>query len=418
MGSAIYLACGASDSPAAAALGDALAQRGIAVETDRAGLSASDRAQKIASCAAVALLATHAAADSDAARRDIAIALNNGRPLFVLEPPDAPPEAWFAPLRGVAPSLRYAAESVDAVAQSLFDALNHTSGSGRTIAMLNIKGGVGKTVLAANLFAAAHLADRRAVAFVDLDPQHNLTQYFLSPAERNRLRDEQRTIYSVLVSDAWDARKLDALGAPLNRSRGKERAPFSLIAGDERLFEFTLDARSERQRLSALVRFQALIGHLRTKFDAIVIDANPCATFLTRLAVAAADHIVAPVRPEKYSLTGLNMLEHVVTEIRGLPLRSEDVSVLLNGVNDRVRSRASDDADAMTRDEIAQAPLFGASLLHVAIPYSGALKAPPSDRFAPNPINVTAMMRVASREAKTALVEAAAAVLRRSRAGS
>ena len=87
---------------------------------------------------------------------------------------------------------------------------------------------------------------------------------------------------------------------------------------------------------------------MRARSDAVIIDSNPCATFLTRLAITSADHIVAPVRPEKYSLTGLNMLEHVVREVRGRPLRPSEFSVLLNGVNDRPRPNEFD-ADAITR---------------------------------------------------------------------
>jgi hypothetical protein len=118
------------------------------------------------------------------------------------------------------------------------------------------------------------------------------------------------------------------------------------------------------------------------------------------------------VRPEKYSLTGLNMLEHVVREVRGRPLRASEFSVLLNGVNDRPRPRDSDH-DVATRAEISQAAFFGQALLPEEIPYTGALKAPPNDRIAANPINMTAIMRVGSRQVKENLTRAAAAILRR-----
>jgi chromosome partitioning protein len=152
---------------------------------------------------------------------------------------------------------------------------------------------------------------------------------------------------------------------------------------------------------------------LRARSDVVVIDANPCATFLTRLAITCSDHIIAPVRPEKYSLTGLNMLELVVREVRGRALRPSEFSVLLNGVNDRTRSGETGDADALTRAEIHNAPFFHSALLPVEIPYSAVLRSAPIERFAANPINVTAMMRVGGRPAKEALAGAAAAILRR-----
>jgi hypothetical protein len=77
---------------------------------------------------------------------------------------------------------------------------------------------------------------------------------------------------------------------------------------------------------------------------------------------------VAPVRPEKYSLTGLTMLEQVVRAVRGRPVKPSEFTVVLNGVNDRTRSPLPGDVDAFTRAEIAAAPFFGSTLIETAIP--------------------------------------------------
>ena len=87
--------------------------------------------------------------------------------------------------------------------------------------------------------------------------------------------------------------------------------------------------------------------------------------------------------------------------------------MLLNGVNDRTRSSETGDADTLTRNEIGGAPFFGGALLPEEIPYSAVLRSAPTDRFAANPINVTAMLRVGGRPAKEALIRAAAAILKR-----
>lgn len=372
--------------------------------------------QAVGQAGVVVVLASPAAEESAWVRREVAAALNNGRTLVVVQCADLAPDSWivqtldaasFIDLRGAAPS-----EALSKIVERARTA----SARGRVIAMLNIKGGVGKTVLAANLFAAAHLADKRAISFIDLDPQHNLTQYFLSPGERNRIRDRNHTLYGILNArgEATTPRgDFGAIAVPLNRARRGKGPTFELVAGDERLFEFTLDTRADRDKAEAFTRFRALVSALRERSDAVIIDSNPCATFLTRLAITTADHIVAPVRPERYSLTGLNMLEHVVREVRGRPLRAEEFSVLLNGVNDRTRSGETGDADALTRAEIHNAPFFGQALLPDEVPYSAVLRSTPTERFAANPINVTAMMRVGGRPAKEALARAAAAILRR-----
>lgn len=425
MASEAYLAFEQADEAVALHAGAELERQGWRVARASAELYAEENRtaliQAISQASVFVLVASPAAAESAALKRDVAIALNNGRALVVVRAADIPAGSWIESTLDLnhAIDMRAGVNAEPETLSALSQAARGARGQGTVLAMLNIKGGVGKTVLAANLFAAAHLADKRSISFIDLDPQHNLTQYFLSPGERHRVRDRNHTLYGVLNprgDHALSAADFGAIAVPLNRAKpGKGKAPhFELVAGDERLFEFTLDTRSDRDKAEAFMRFRALVAALRQRSDAVVIDSNPCATFLTRLAITSADHIIAPVRPEKYSLTGLNMLEHVVREVRGRPLRPAEFSVLLNGVNDRTRSGETGDADALTRAEISGAPFFGSALLPEEVPYSAVLRSAPSDRFAANPINVTAMMRVAGRPAKEALTRAAAALLRRS----
>ncbi len=425
MASEAYLAYEQADEAVALHAGAELERHGWRLVRSSAALHADENRsaliQAIAHAGVFVLVASPAAAESATLARDVAIALNNGRAIIVVVGADLPAGSWIESALDLsnAIDMRAGANAGPETLAAISGAARSARGPGRVLAMLNIKGGVGKTVLAANLFAAAHLADKRSISFIDLDPQHNLTQYFLSPGERHRVRDRNHTLYGILNAHGAHAlapADFGAVAAPLNRAKpGKDKAPnFELIAGDERLFEFTLDTRSERDKAEAFMRFRALVAALRARSDAVIIDSNPCATFLTRLAITTADHIIAPVRPEKYSLTGLNMLEHVVREVRGRPLRPAEFSVLLNGVNDRTRSSETGDADALTRAEIAGAPFFSGALLPEEVPYSAVLKSAPSDRFAANPINVTAMMRVGGRPAKEALARAAAAILRRS----
>ncbi len=422
MAIAAYIAFEPADEDAARAVAAELERHGWNVSPSTPELRSQEKlpalVQTVGEAAIVVVMASVAAQESAWLQREVAAALNNGRPVIVVLAGDLPPDSWIHATLDTSTAIDLRSGARSETLNQIVDRARTANGRGRVFAMLNIKGGVGKTVLAANLFAAAHLADKRSVSFIDLDPQHNLTQYFLSPGERHRIRDRNHTIYNVLNprGDASVPRSdLAAISIPLNRARrGAGKQPnFELVAGDERLFEFTLDTRSDRDKAEAFTRFRALISALRARSDAVVIDSNPCATFLTRLAITTADHIIAPVRPERYSLTGLNMLEHVVREVRGRPLRPSEFSVLLNGVNDRTRSGETADADSFTRNEIASAPFFGSALLPEEIPYSAVLKSAPTDRFAANPINITAMMRVGGRPAKETLTRAAAAVLRR-----
>jgi chromosome partitioning protein len=419
MAIAAYLAFEQADEEAARQVVAELERHEWTVARSSPDLRKSDQmaalVQTVGKAAVVVVLASNAAKDSVWMQREVAAALNNGRPMIVVITEALAADSWITATLDTANAIDLTRGARSEALNQISDRARTATGRGRVIAMLNIKGGVGKTVLAANLFAAAHLADKRSVSFIDLDPQHNLTQYFLSPGERHRIRDRNHTIYNVLNprGDASLSRSdFGAVSVPLNRARGK-LPNFELVAGDERLFEYTLDTRADRDKAEAFTRFRALIAALRARSDAVVIDSNPCATFLTRLAITCADHIVAPVRPEKYSLTGLNMLEHVVREVRGRPLQPGEFSVLLNGVNDRTRSGETGDADALTRNEISAAPFFGSALLADEVPYSAVLRSAPTERIAANPINVTAMMRVGGRPAKESLTRAAASILRR-----
>src|SRR5262249_8861859 len=144
----------------------------------------------------------------------------------------------------------------------------------------------------------------------------------LPPAERNKARETNRTLYSIFTGASTEP--VLRVPATLNRTKGPAVTGLDLIVGDERLFEYTLDLATPPDRQSAFDRFHALINALKTKYQAVVIDTNPCATFLTRCAVTAADHIVAPVRPEKYSLSGLNLLEYVTRTIRERAVRPDE----------------------------------------------------------------------------------------------
>lgn len=419
MAIAAYLAFEQADEQAAREVAAELERHEWTVARSSADLRSSERlnalVKTVGEAAVVIVLASNAANDSVWMQREVAAALNNGRPMIVVITGPLAADSWIVATLDTATAIDLRRGARSEALNQISDRARTATGRGRVIAMLNIKGGVGKTVLAANLFAAAHLADKRSVSFIDLDPQHNLTQYFLSPGERHRIRDRNHTIYNVLNprGDASLSRSdFGAVSVPLNRARGK-LPNFELVAGDERLFEYTLDTRADRDKAEAFTRFRALIAALRARSDAVVIDSNPCATFLTRLAITCADHIVAPVRPEKYSLTGLNMLEHVVREVRGRALQPGEFSVLLNGVNDRTRSGETGDADMLTRNEIGAAPFFGSALLADEVPYSAVLRSAPSERIAANPINVTAMMRVGGRPAKESLTRAAASILRR-----
>ena len=202
MATTAYLAFEPPEEEAARRISAELERNGWTVTPSGPDLRVQERlpalVQAIGEAAVFMVITSPAAHESAWIQREVAAAINNGRPIIIVHTADVAPDSWMRATLDTsgAIDLRSGAES-EALTQ-IVERARAASGRGRVIAMLNIKGGVGKTVLAANLFAAAHLADKRSISFIDLDPQHNLTQYFLSPGERNRIRDRNHTIYNVV----------------------------------------------------------------------------------------------------------------------------------------------------------------------------------------------------------------------------
>jgi chromosome partitioning protein len=159
----------------------------------------------------------------------------------------------------------------------------------QTIAIVNQKGGVGKTTTAINISAAlAQL--KKKVLLIDLDPQSNATSGLgLSDG------DKEKCIYNTLVEN----KSLDSVIVDTD-FKNLRAAPATIsLAG------------AEIELVSALSRETKLkraIENLKENFDYIFIDCPPSLGLLTLNALTAANKVVIPVQCEYYALEGLSKL--------------------------------------------------------------------------------------------------------------
>lgn len=166
---------------------------------------------------------------------------------------------------------------------------------GTTIAILNQKGGVGKTTTTINL--ASYLGKQgKTVLVADLDPQGNATSGL--GIDKNSLNE---TMYDVLFDHSLAS----------NVVIDTEFENLFLLPANANL------AGAEVQLVSALQREVQLKEVLDTfDQDFILIDCPPSLGLLTINALSAADFVLIPVQAEYYALEGLSQLLSVIEKVQ------------------------------------------------------------------------------------------------------
>ena len=167
----------------------------------------------------------------------------------------------------------------------------------RRIAIINQKGGVGKTTTAINL--AASMAELgRQVVLIDLDPQANSTSGLGFDVRRQRLN-----VYHLLAGEAVIDDVAVATSVP-----GLHLVPSHVsLAGGE--IELALVEDRERRLQLALRELSGGFGH-------VLIDCPPSLGLLTLNALTAAHEVLIPVQCEYYALEGLGHLLYTMELVR------------------------------------------------------------------------------------------------------
>lgn len=164
---------------------------------------------------------------------------------------------------------------------------------GKTVAIANQKGGVGKTTTAVNL-AACVASEGHEVLLIDMDPQGNTTSGF--GIERGEL---ESALYEALVGEGGlvtsvvetEVEHLDLLPS----TRDLAGAEVELVEAAGREFKL-------REALEVV----------REAYDFVLVDCPPSLGLLTVNALVAADTVLVPIQTEYYALEGVGLLSQTI----------------------------------------------------------------------------------------------------------
>jgi chromosome partitioning protein len=225
---------------------------------------------------------------------------------------------------------------------------------GKTISIVNQKGGVGKTTTAINLAASLAVLEYKTL-IVDADPQANTTSGLGFDPVNTKLG-----LYEVMINDAQVAdtilktefEYLDVLPSNID-----------LVGAEIELINLP-----NRERI-----LRYAIEKIKSKYDFIIIDCSPSLGLITTNALSASDSVIIPVQCEYFALEGLGKLLNTVKiiqsnlnpelQIEGLLLTMYDMRLRLsNQVVEEVKMHFQQlvfDTIIQRNTRLSEAPSFG-----------------------------------------------------------
>ena len=183
----------------------------------------------------------------------------------------------------------------------------------RTVAVVNLKGGVGKSTTAINMALIMSQAHGKNVLLIDNDFQAAVTKFFGKhsydkPSMEDVLRNPMLSAEEVIIpSGRWG---LDIIPANMNM----------IAAADDLITDKDSDQ---------IGRIRNILNQVEEEYDYCIIDCHPSVGIEVLNALAAAEDIIIPIKADKNALDGMEELDDIIQEIRPYNEKLESVRCLV-----------------------------------------------------------------------------------------
>lgn len=187
----------------------------------------------------------------------------------------------------------------------------------KVISFINMKGGVGKTTLATNFCNNLAERDQKKVLLIDMDPQFNATQCFISGEDYVEYCKKGGDTITVLFDGS--AVKVSSVDGSENKKPRtfadihplKVKDNLFILPGDLNLHKISFPSGQGLEY--RLKQYVADINDVY-EFDYIVIDTPPTPSVWMSSSLIASSYYVVPVKPDPLSYTGVDLLKSIIKE--------------------------------------------------------------------------------------------------------